>query len=277
MTISRELLEGCERPEDPPGDTGLLKELKIKLMERMPGAELTAHPGYEEGKDAPAGQSNRRNGTASKRLKGQDGEAPISVPRDRDGSFEPELVKKGQTRVDGMDEKIIGLYAASLTVRDIRSHLEDVNGLQVSPDLISWVTDAVPDEVREWQSRVPERMYPIVIFDALRVKIRDADSRMVKNKAVHVAPGVSRDGVREVPGLWIADNEGAKFWLSVMNELKIRGVQDTLDRRGGRAQDICPGQGLILDHWRFSRIKVFARMMSLRMIATRATLAFLPF
>ena len=132
------------------------------------------------------------------------------MPRDRDGSFEPELVKKGQTRIDGMDDKIIGLYAAGLTVRDIRAHLEDVYGLQVSPDLISLVTDAVLDEVREWQSRALDRMYPIVIFDALRVKIRDADSRMVKNKAVYVALGVSRDGVREVLGLWIADNEGAK-------------------------------------------------------------------
>ena len=145
-----------------------------------------------------------------------------------DGSFEPELVKKGQTRIDGMDDKIIGLYAAGLTVRDIRAHLEDVYGLQVSPDLISRVTDAVLDEVREWQSRALDRMYPIVIFDALRVKIRDADSRMVKNKAVYVALGVNRDGLREVLGLWIADNEGAKFWLSVMNELKNRGVQDVL-------------------------------------------------
>ena len=232
MTISKELLdellEGCERPEDLLGDAGLMKELKIKLMERMLGAELTAHLGYEEGKDAPPAQTNRRNGTAGKRLKGQDGEVPISVPRDRDGSFEPELVKKGQTRIDGMDDKIIGLYAAGLTVRDIRAHLEDVYGLKVSSDLISRVTDAVLDEVREWQNRALERMYPIVIFDALRVKIRDADSRMVKNKVVYVALGISRDGVREVLGLWIADNEGAKFWLSVMSELKNRGVQDIL-------------------------------------------------
>ena len=120
------------------------------------------------------------------------------------------------------------MYAAGLTVGDIRAHLEDVYGLQVSPDLISRVTDAVLDEVRDWQSRALDRMYPIVIFDALRVKIRDADSRMVKNKAVYVALGVTRDGVREVLGLWIADNEGAKFWLSVMNELKNRGVQDVL-------------------------------------------------
>jgi len=232
MTISKELLDellkDCERPEDLLGDAGLMKELRIKLMERMLGAELTAHLGYEDGKDAPPGQPNRRNGTASKRLKSQDGEVPISVPRDRDGSFEPELVKKGQTRIDGMDDKIIGLYAAGLTVRDIRAHLEDVYGLQVSPDLISRVTDAVLDEVREWQSRALERMYPIVIFDALRVKIRNTDNRMVKNKAVYVALGVSRDGLREVLGLWIADNEGAKFWLSVMNELKNRGVQDVL-------------------------------------------------
>jgi len=155
---------------------------KIRLMERMLGAELTAHLGYEDGKDAPLAQANRRNGTSAKRLKGQDGEMPIAVPRDRDGSFEPELVKKGQTRIDGMDDKIIGLYAAGLTVRDIRAHLEDVYGLQVSPDLISRVTDAVLDEVREWQSRALDRMYPIVIFDALRVKIRDADSRVVKSE-----------------------------------------------------------------------------------------------
>jgi putative transposase len=232
MTISKELLDellkGCERPEDLLGDAGLMKELKIKLMERMLGAELTAHLGYEDGKDAPPNQANRRNGTSSKVLKGQDGALPISVPRDREGSFEPELIKKGQTRIDGMDDKIIGLYAAGLTVRDIRAHLEDVYGLQVSPDLISRVTDAVLDKVREWQSRALEGMYPIVIFDALRVKIRDADSRMVKNKAVYAALGVSRDGLREVLGLWIADNEGAKFWLSVMNELKNRGVQDVL-------------------------------------------------
>jgi len=232
MTISKEvldeLLKDCKRPDDLLGGSGLMKELRIKLMERMLGAELTAHLGYEAGHAAPPDQGNRRNGSSAKVLKGQDGEIPISVPRDRDGSFAPELVKKGQTRIDGMDDKIIGLYAAGLTVRDIRSHLEDVYGLQVSPDLISRVTDAVLDEVREWQSRALERMYPIVIFDALRVKIRDADSRMVKNKAVYVALGVTRDGLREVLGLWIAENEGAKFWLSVMNELRNRGVQDVL-------------------------------------------------
>ncbi len=180
------------------------------------------------GAEPPAEQANRRNGVATKRVKGSDGEVPLSVPRDREGSFEPELVKKGQTRIDGVDDKIIGLYAAGLSVRDIQAHLEDLYGLRVSPDLISRVTDAVLDEVREWQHRALDRMYPIVIFDALRVKIRDADSRMVKNKAVYIALGVTRDGDREVLGLWIADNEGAKFWLSVMNELRNRGVQDIL-------------------------------------------------
>ncbi len=232
MTISKEmldeLLKGCERPEDLLGDTGLMKELKIKLMERMLGAELTEHLGYEEGEAAPPSQSNRRNGSSKKIVKGEDGARLLAVPRDRDGSFEPELIKKGQTRIDGMDDKIIGLYAAGLTVRDIRAHLEDIYGLKVSADLISRVTDAVLDEVREWQSRALDPMYPIVMFDALRVKIRDADSRTVKNKAVYVALGVSKDGVREVLGLWIAENEGAKFWLSVMNELKNRGLADIL-------------------------------------------------
>ena len=174
MTISKEmldeLLKGCERPEDLLGDTGLMKELKIKLMERMLGAELTEHLGYEQGDAAPPTQSNRRNGSSTKVLKGEDGALPLAVPRDRDGSFEPELVKKGQTRIDGMDDKIVGLYAAGLTVRDIRSHLEDLYGLKVSADLISRVTDCVLDEVREWQSRALDPMYPIVMFDALRVK-----------------------------------------------------------------------------------------------------------
>ena len=232
MTISNELLDellkGCARIEDLLGEAGLMKELKLRLMERMLGGELTAHLGYEAGATPPSGQANRRNGGTTKRVKGQDGEMPLTVPRDRDGSFEPELVKKGQTRIDGIDDKIIGLYAHGLTVRDIQAHLEDLYGLKVSPDLISRVTDAVLGEVREWQSRALERMYPIVIFDALRVKIRDADSRMVKNKAVYVALGVTRDGLREVLGLWVADNEGAKFWLSVMNELRNRGVQDVL-------------------------------------------------
>ena len=173
-------------------------------------------------------QSNRRNGTTRKTVKGNDGALPIDVPRDRDGSFEPELIKKGQTRIDGMDDKIIGLYAAGLSTRDIRAHLEAVYDLKVSADLVSRVTDAVLEEVSDWQNRALEPMYPIVFLDARRVKIRDAESRQVKNKAVYVALGVTPEGEREVLGLWIAANEGAKFWLSVMNNLRNRGVEDIL-------------------------------------------------
>jgi len=231
MTISKdvldELLSGVENADDLLGDQGLMKELKVRLMERMLGAELTEHLGYESGED-PADQCNRRNGTSRKTLKGNDGALPIDVPRDRDGSFEPELVKKGQTRIDGMDDKIIGLYAAGLSTRDIRAHLEEVYGLKVSADLVSRVTDAVLEEVSDWQNRALEPMYPIVFLDALRVKIRDAESRQVKNKAVYVALGVNAEGEREVLGLWIAANEGAKFWLSVMNNLRNRGVEDIL-------------------------------------------------
>ena len=232
MTISRELLDellsGVERPEDLLGDKGLMKELKVRLMERMLGAELTGHLGYEPHGEPASQQSNRRNGAARKVLKGNDGAVPIDIPRDRDGSFEPELIQKGQTRIDGMDDKIIGLYAAGLSTRDIRAHLEEVYGLCVSADLISRVTDAVLEEVSDWQNRALEPVYPIVFLDALRVKIRDAESRQVKNKAVYVALGVTPEGEREVLGLWIADNEGAKFWLSIMNNLKNRGLEDIL-------------------------------------------------
>jgi len=219
---------GVENAEDLLGDQGLVKALKVRLMERMLGAERTEHPGYAPDAKPANQQSNRRNGTSRKTLKGNDGALPIDVPRDRDGSFEPELIKKGQTRIDGMDDKIIGLYAAGLSTRDIRAHLEEVYGLKVSADLVSRVTDAVLEEVSDWQNRALEPMYPIVFLDALRVKIRDAESRQVKNKAVYVALGVTPEGEREVLGLWIAANEGAKFWLSVMNNLRNRGVEDIL-------------------------------------------------
>ena len=184
--------------------------------------------GYEPHGEPARQQSNRRNGATRKVLKGNDGAVPIDIPRDRDGSFEPELIRKGQTRIDGMDDKIIGLYAAGLSTRDIRAHLEEVYGLQVSADLISRATDAVLEEVSDWQNRALEPIYPIVFLDALRVKIRDAESRQVKNKAVYVALGVTPEGEREVLGLWIANTEGAKFWLSVMNNLRNRGVEDIL-------------------------------------------------
>ena len=227
-SVLDELLKGCERPEDLLGEGGLMKDLKKALMQRMLGAELIEHLGYEPGEAPPPSQANRRNGTSRKTMKGEDGALEIEVPRDREGSFEPRLIAKGQTRVDGLDEKIIALYARGMSVRDIRGHLEDLYGLEVSPDLISRVTDAVLDEVKEWRSRALDAVYPVVIFDALRVKIRDKDSRIVRNKAVYLALGITGDGQREVLGLWIADNEGAKFWLSVMNELRNRGVQDIL-------------------------------------------------
>jgi len=205
-----------------------MKELRKALMQRMLGAELTEHLGYEHGQEPPPVQTNRRNGVSRKTLKAEDGAFEIEVPRDREGSFEPRLIGKGQTRIDGLDEKIIAMYARGMSVRDIRGHLEELYGLEVSPDLISRVTDAVLDEVKEWRSRALEAVYPVVIFDALRVKIRDKDSRIVKNKAVYLALGITGDGEREVLGLWIAENEGAKFWLSVMTELRNRGVQDIL-------------------------------------------------
>ncbi|MGF1553077.1 MAG: IS256 family transposase, partial [Paracoccaceae bacterium] len=227
-SVLDELLKGCERPEDLLGEGGLMKDLKKALMSRMLGAELTEHLGYEHGQEPLPSQANRRNGTSRKSVKGEDGALGIEVPRDCEGSFEPQLIAKGQTRIDGLDEKIIALYARGMSVRDLRGHLEDLYGLEVSPDLISRVTDAVLDEVKEWRSRALDAVYPVVIFDALRVKIRDKDSRIVRNKAVYLALGITGDGQREVLGLWIADNEGAKFWLSVMNELRNRGVQDFL-------------------------------------------------
>ncbi|MFQ8433645.1 IS256 family transposase [Amaricoccus sp. W119] len=226
--ILDELLRGCERPEDLMAEGGLMRDLRKALMQRMLGAELTEHLGYEHGEVAPLVQTNRRNGVSRKTVKSEDGAFELEVPRDREGSFEPRLIGKGQTRIDGLDEKIIAMYARGMSVRDIRGHLEELYGLEVSPDLISRVTDAVLDEVKEWRSRALDAVYPVVIFDALRVKIRDKDSRIVKNKAVYLALGITGEGEREVLGLWIAENEGAKFWLSVMTELRNRGVQDIL-------------------------------------------------
>lgn len=226
--ILDELLRGYDQPRDLMADGDLMKELRKALMQRMLGAELTEHLGYEHGEAAPPVQTNRRNGVSRKTLKSEDGAFEIEVPRDREGSFEPRLIGKGQTRIDGLDDKIIAMYARGMSVRDIRGHLEELYGLEVSPDLISRVTDAVLDEVKEWRSRALDAVYPVVIFDALRVKIRDKDSRIVKNKAVYLALGITGEGEREVLGLWIAENEGAKFWLSVMTELRNRGVQDLL-------------------------------------------------
>jgi len=221
-----QLLANYSKPEDLTGEDGLFKQLKKALIERALGAELTEHLGYEKGDPAGRGSGNSRNGTSSKRLLTEDGEAEISVPRDRAGSFEPQLVAKGQTRFDGFDDKILSLYARGMTVREIQGHLSELYGIDVSPDLISRVTDAVLEEVREWQNRPLDPVYPVIFFDALRVKIRDEG--LVKNKAVYIALALNAEGEKEVLGLWIEQTEGAKFWLKVMNDLKVRGVSDIL-------------------------------------------------
>ena len=204
-----ELLAGYEKPEDLLGEEGLFKQLKKALLERALGAELSEHLGYEKGDPAGRGTGNSRNGYSGKTVLTEDGELDIAVPRDRNGTFEPIIVPKGERRLDGFDDRIVSLY-----------------GVEVSPDLISRVTDAVLEEVREWQGRPLDAVYPVVFFDALRVKIRDEG--LVKNKAVYVALAITCEGDKEVLGLWIEQTEGAKFWLKVMNELKTRGVADIL-------------------------------------------------
>ncbi len=161
---------------------------------------------------------NSRNGTSAKTIKGKRGQVKIEVPRDRNSEFEPQLIPKGQTRLDGFDERVLSLYARGLSVREIQAHLEEIYGTTVSPDLISTVTDAVLDEVRAWQSRSLDVLYPIVYLDALQVKIK-SDGR-IANKSIYLAVGINLHGHKEVPGLWAAQNEGAKFWLGVVTELK---------------------------------------------------------
>ena len=221
-----QLLANYSKPEDLTGEDGLFKQLKKALIERALGAELTEHLGYQKGDPAGRGSGNSRNGTSSKTLLTEDGEVEIAVPRDRAGSFEPQLIPKGQTRFDGFDNKILSLYARGMTVREIQGYLAESYGTEVSPDLISTVTDGVLAEVTAWQARPLETVYPVVFFDALRVKIRE--DNVVRNKAVYLALGVRRDGSREILGLWIETTEGAKFWMKVFNDLKTRGVADIL-------------------------------------------------
>src|SRR3974390_147776 len=177
FTITPELLDqllaNYEKPEDLTGEDGLFKQLKKALIERALGAELSAHLGYEKGDPAGRGSGNSRNGTSSKTILTEDGDTPIAIPRHPVGSFEPQLIAKGQTRFDGFDDKILSLYARGMTVREIQGHLAELYGIDVSPDLISPVTDAVLEEVRDWQNRPLDTVYPVVFFDALRVKIRD--------------------------------------------------------------------------------------------------------
>lgn len=208
------------------GEGGLLKALTKRVVEKALAGELTHHLGYEKGEEKSAGETNHRNGYSVKRLVGDQGEMEIAVPRDRAGDYHPVLVKKGQRRLAGMEEKILGLYARGMTMREMRGFLEEQYGVEVSPELISTVTDSVMGEVLEWQNRPLERMYPLVILDALQVKMKEEG--VVKSQAVYLALGTRRDGTKEILGIWVAQSEGAKFWLRVLNELKQRGVEDIL-------------------------------------------------
>ncbi len=224
--ILDQLMKGYEKPEDLLGEDGLLQELKKALVERALGEELTHHLGYEKGEKSSRDDGNTRNGHGKKKVKSSSGELELSIPRDRKGSFEPQLIKKGQRHFDRFDHKIISMYARGMTVREIQGHLKELYGVKVSPDLISRVTEGIMQEVKDWQNRPLDALYPLVIFDALQVKIRDEGT--VRNKAVYLALGMNTDGIKQVLGLWIEQTEGAKFWLRVMSELKNRGVQDIL-------------------------------------------------
>lgn len=219
-----QLLKDYQSPEDVLGENGLLKQLTKAVLERAMQAELTHHLGYEKHSSSGQNSGNSRNGKSKKTLKGEFGALPLEVPRDRQSSFEPKIIPKGQTRFDGFDDLILSLYARGMTTRQIQQHLEEIYKVEVSPSLISAVTDAVMDEVRAWQNRPLERVYPIVYLDCIMVKVRDGGH--ILNKAVYLAIGINLEGVKEVLGLWIAQSEGAKFWLGVVTELRNRGVCD---------------------------------------------------
>ena len=219
-----ELLEGVSDPKEILSENGLVKQLTQRLVERALTAELTGHLGYEPYDQKGRGTSNSRNGTSKKGVKTANGELEIAVPRDREGTFEPQLVKKRQRRLDGFDDKVLAFYSRGLSTRDIQSQLEEIYGVSVSPTLISNVTGAVMEDVRAWQSRPLSSVYPIVYFDALFVKCRQEGP--VQNRAVYLALGINLEGEKELLGLWMAKTEGSKFWLSVFNDLKNRGVQD---------------------------------------------------
>ena len=218
------LIEGYQKPEDLIGENGLLKQLTKGLVERAMNAELTHHLGYEKNDPQGRGSGNSRNGKSRKKLKGDFGEVEIEVPRDREGEFEPKIVPKHQRRFDGFDDKILSMYARGMSTREIQGHLEEMYGVEVSASLISQVTDEVIEELQQWQSRQLEAIYPIVYLDCLFVKMRHEGR--VENRAVYVAVGIRMDGCKDVLGLWTADTEGPKFWLSVMTELQNRGVRD---------------------------------------------------
>ena len=219
-----ELVKGCDGPEEILGRGGLLKELTKRLVERALEGEMVEHVGYKPHASEGRGSGNSRNGKTQKTVQSEAGQFEIEVPRDRNGSFEPQLVKKRQKRLSGLSEKVISLYARGLSTREIQGELEELYGVEVSPGLISNVTDAVVEDLRRWQARPLSSLYPIIYFDALFVKTRQEGA--AKNKAVYLALGINGDGEKEVLGLWMTASEGAKFWLGVFTELRNRGVQD---------------------------------------------------
>jgi putative transposase len=220
-----ELLKSYQNPEDLLGEGGILKQLTAALVERCLNAELDYQLEEERTEPAePATSRNRRNGHSKKTIKGEFGEAEIAVPRERNSDFEPVIVQKGQTRFDGFDGKILSLYSRGMSVRDIQAQLQDLYGVEVSAGLISKVTDAVEEERKLWQNRSLDRVYPIVYFDAIVVKVRQ-DGRVI-NKAIHLALGVNLSGTKELLGMWMTQNESAKFWLSILTELQNRGLKD---------------------------------------------------
>jgi putative transposase len=210
--------------EDLFGPEGVVKQLSAALIERCLQAELSTHLGYEKNQRAEEARPNHRNGYARKTLKSDAGEVELAIPRDREGSYDPLLVKRGQTSLTGFTEKILWLYAHGLSTRDIQAQILDWYGVEVSPQLISNVTEAVMDEVRRWQNRPLEEVYPILYMDCLQLKVRE--NQRVINKAVYLALGVTREGHKELLGMWISESEGAKFWLTVCTQLRNRGMKD---------------------------------------------------
>ena len=213
-------------PDQITGPGGLLTQLAGRVIETALGAELSEHLGYPPGQAPPGGTGNHRNGSTPKTVQSELGPVAIKTPRDRKGTFEPQLVGKRQTRLAGLDEKILGLYAGGMSVRGIEAHLKGLYGVEIGRDTISRVTDAVLADVEAWRTRPLERVYPIAYFDCLMVKVRE--DRSVRNRACYLAIGVSVEGEREVLGIWWQETEGAKFWLAVLNDLHHRGVEDVL-------------------------------------------------
>lgn len=219
-----ELLKDYKNPEDLIGETGLIRELTKRLIERAMSAEMSSHLGYEKNEVGEKSTVNRRNGNSRKTVLTRDDELEIEVPRDRENTFEPQIVKKHQRRFDGFDEKIISMYSHGMTTRDIQYHLKDIYGVDVSPELISEVTDKIIDDVKAWQNRPLEKVYPILFLDCIVVKRRE--DKVIRNRSVFLALAVNMDGQKELLGMWMAQSEGAKFWLSVVTDLRNRGVED---------------------------------------------------